>query len=165
MTDYQKKIDAIVEEALTEKTFSLEVVQKIKALKDDLADLQEANNKWREDFNDQKITLGKETSERLRLEERVEKLQQDIEGWESREDNLIKREISQSLLDLRANMNEQFYHELKDLVGIIFKNPVTIKQVNKQEATPNTTLPQYPGQMLPPVNISTLTDTERISTE
>lgn len=156
--DYKEKIDKIVEEALSDKTFSLEVVQRIKQLKDDLESLEAEKEKLTEklelsdkNYHEVKALLAKKTEEH-------DVLSQTVEEWEKREEGLIKRETKVELVEQRANMEAASRTEIKELVGLLFKNPVVRKTRLVGHVTPNSTPGSYP-------NISSTNDVEEESTE
>lgn len=142
--DYKDKIDKIVEEALSDKTFSLEVVQRIKQLKDDLEELENKKEELTEklelsdkNYQEVKALLTKKTEEH-------DVLFQTVEEWEKREAGLIKRETKMELVEQRANMEAASRSEIKELVGLLFKNPVVRKTKLVGHVTPSATQGGYP---------------------
>lgn len=57
--DYIKKVNEVIEEALTEKTFNLEIIGKIKDIRDELAKLQESDKTKDEVIRVANIEIGK----------------------------------------------------------------------------------------------------------
>ena len=127
--DYQKKVSDIIELALTEKTFSLEVINKIKQLRDDvisLSNMNEQANKTIEDLRKEKI----ETNNLL------EKATNRLANIETRETELVKKEKEQEKLRYELGFQKQRADEIKSLFDTVFRNPVILRSKMVGHVTP-----------------------------
>lgn len=123
--DYQKKVSEIIELALTEKTFSLEVIDKIKSLRDDVISLSE------------KLEQANKTIEDLRKEKTeinflLNKANEKLSNIDTRETELIKKEKEQEKLRYELSFQQQRANEIKELFSTVFRNPVILKSATKQ---------------------------------
>jgi len=116
MEDYTKKIEEIVTEATTQKTFSLEVLGKIKDLKDGFDYLVKEDEHNREIIENYRITQDKSRMEILKLSE--ENL-----GLKAKEADVIKREKKQDINDLTLKNLEEQRNLILRMFETVFKNP------------------------------------------
>ncbi len=115
--DYKKEIDAIIETALAEKTFNLDIIDEIKKLKDLAVELEEVRadltekntlvSNLRDELADQKSALETSEGELASLREREEKLREK---------------------ELRAEFADTRLADYKEMVGLVFRNPVLKEQ-------------------------------------
>lgn len=116
--NYQEKISTIVEEALTEKTFSLEIITKIKALKDVFESVTNQNVELEKQvtfFQGANATLSTENT----------KVIAQNEAYKSREVELAKKEKEADKKEYELAFQTKRGNEIKELFGIVFKNPTT----------------------------------------
>lgn len=118
--DYNKEINSIIERALTEKTFNLEIIEEIKKLRE-LPEALEVASKQIE-------TLLKEKSE---LTTKVTSLEVNEASVNERELAVATREQELTILELKAEFNKTRADEIKEMFGIVFKNPVLKENVYK----------------------------------
>lgn len=117
MIDYNKQIEAIIEQALTEKTFSLEIIGKIKELRDahiEVVQKLEASEADREGWRNKYSDVS---AENVRLEAKVLEI-------EKREKDLAEREENQKLLQWERDSSIERRNEIKELVMMVFRNPI-----------------------------------------
>lgn len=123
----QKEFEALIEKILTEKTFSLEIIETIKSLKEKAAfcekSLEERDSvvkdlstKLTEARNNEKNALSELNDARMLLEK--------IEEKEAKMDKTIYE------LDFQRNRA----NEIKELFGVVFKNPMVQKTVFENES-------------------------------
>ncbi len=115
--NYVEKIEEILNETLTEKTFNLEIIGKIKTLKDDFQALQETNKKQEDLLTERYRQIEVLTGEKTKLTAKVE-------GFEKREHeiSLKEKELDKNKYELEFQRNRAI--EIKELFGIVFRNPV-----------------------------------------
>ena len=82
---YQEDIQKIIDGALTEKTFSLEIIEKIKALKDKVAALELENKQ----FKDANTSYS---NAHVKLNEEIAALRSKCDSWALRADEISKKE-------------------------------------------------------------------------
>lgn len=128
-TNYENKINSIIEEAVTEKTFSLDIINKIKALRDDFSVISKSYELLKDVHERQSDSYKKITDEYNKLLERVN-------SFEKRESELILREKQLDIQDLKLKHADEKYVITKELFGIVFKNPVVKEQAFKNTSTP-----------------------------
>lgn len=124
MENYKKKIEEILAQTLTEKTFSLEIVDKIKTLKDDFESSQKLIDSLREKslHNEKMIT---------NLEERNTKLQELVNSYTIREKEISDKEKKLEKTNYELQFQTKRGDEIKELFGIVFKNPIVREGVYK----------------------------------
>lgn len=118
--DYQKQIDQIVQEAVTSKTFSLEIIDKIKELKSAFAKAQEdiklkdemivSKSKLLNEFNDEVVRLKKVETE-----------------YNKRKAELVIEEKKAEKLNYELVFQKERANEIKELFSLVFRNPVILK--------------------------------------
>jgi hypothetical protein len=123
MNNTQKNtIQEIIDQALTEKTFSLEIIEKIKSLKDafdkSVLDIETLNKRL--EIND---------NLRLTLEKENITLRNSNESLIAKEKDVITREKELDKNKYELEFQKQRANEIKDILGIVFKNPVLQKSV------------------------------------
>ncbi len=127
--NYQDKISTIVEEALTEKTFSLEIITKIKALKDDF----EAVTKENVNLFALNTDLAKGNAD---LTQKNNQLYVENEEYRKREDALAKKEKEAEKKEYELTFQTKRGDEIKELFGIVFKNPTVQSNVFRNTQKP-----------------------------
>ena len=127
--NYKDKISSIVEEVLTEKTFSLEIVTKIKALKDDFDDLIKVHDEAKRE-----IEFQQKTNKDLR--EVNQTLLSENTAYKAREDELEKKEKAADKVIYELEFQKKRGDEIKELFGIVFKNPVVRESAYKNGSVP-----------------------------
>ena len=114
--DNIKKIEEILDQALTEKTFSLDIINKIKELKDGF----EAASKLTDSLNLQ-LDDTRKTLDATRKDKDVLALK--LNAYENREKDIItkEKELAKNLYEL--DFQKKRADELKELVSLVFRNP------------------------------------------
>lgn len=156
MTDYRKEIEGIIEEATIQKTFSLEAVDRIKKLRDHFANLSESNEKLMTSWEIQEKKLKETEKDRDALKKVLETWEQREEELKKREEEVTKKETRTQLVQQQAESAYRAKEDIKELVALVFRNPVYVKSATRQEVTPGVSYqggPTYP-------QVSTLTDRE-----
>lgn len=127
--DYKSKVDEILEQALTEKTFSLEIVEKIKALRDDFKTVSDKNEELTKSLNDKIVTITSltNTNNSLNLE---------LTAYKYRERAISDAEKKADKINYELVFQTQRANEIKELFGIVFKNPVVRENAYKTISTP-----------------------------
>lgn len=138
--NYQEKISTIVEEALTEKTFSLDIITKIKELKDDFAKLLEENKT----LVNRNIDMGVRNEELSKMNTQL--VNKNIE-YSAREEVLTQKEKEADKKEYELAFQTKRGDEIKELFGIVFKNPTLQTAVYR-----NTQKPVESGSYLNSVN-------------
>ena len=136
MPDYQTAIDQLLQEAVTEKTFTLDIVDKIKRLKDDFA----SATKTIEDLRKEKQEA---CTESLNLQSKVYQLTDQQDGYDKRLADLVEREAQQERLAYELDFQRQRSTEIKELFGIVFRNPVVTRSAIGSSSEPNASTPGY----------------------
>ena len=127
--NYQDKISTIVEEALTEKTFNLEIITKIKALKDDFETVTASNESLKKRVED--LTKGNTA---LTVENN--RLVTENTAYKSREDALATKEKGADKQAYELDFQTKRASEIKELFSIVFKNPVVKEQAFRNGNVP-----------------------------
>lgn len=115
--DYRKKIDEVIDQALTEKTFSLEIIEKIKSLRDgfqtalEKIDILEKNG-----IHDAKIIID--------LRQDKEALTKKVNDFTSREGALAEKEKQQDKSAYELDFQRKRAEEIKELVSLVFRNSI-----------------------------------------
>ena len=117
MEKYQKKIDEVLTQALTEKTFSLEIIEKIKSLKDGF----ESNLKLTDELNNRIDFYVKQITEK---DKTIEEQQVKIKSFMEREDKIIEAEKTANKNKYELEFQKKRADEIKEIMGIVFKNPI-----------------------------------------
>jgi hypothetical protein len=125
--DYQKQIDAILEQALTEKTFNLDVIGKIKELRDGFSKAQEQIKDYIENKKNNEIAYSKLLKEKQEVLLENEKLVSTITEWKKREEELVKREKTASILEVNLQNQTRRADEIKELFGWLIKGPTVVR--------------------------------------
>ena len=127
-----KKIEEIIEIAITEKTFSLDIIDKIKSLKDEFENVQDQLKVAHIKIDDQTRIINDKTEEIEKLRGRITELTEFKNTHEKKAKEYAKTEYELSFQKSRAE-------EIKELFGIVFKNPVVQRSVteNKNSNDPN----------------------------
>ncbi len=136
MSDYQTAIDQILQEAVTEKTFTLDIVDKIKRLKNDFA----LATKKIEDLRKEKQEVYAES---VNLKSEVRQLTDQQDGYDKRLADLVKREAQQERLAYELDFQRQRSTEIKELFGIVFRNPVVTRSAIGSSSEPNPSMSGY----------------------
>lgn len=131
MDTYKEKLDAIVEEVVTEKTFSLEVVNRIKALKDEFEVLQNNHKKSQEDLKEEKKAHRETIEERDILKLALEEFSKQLENMQKREKDVSVRELKQSLVEQRAEFSDRNTQNIYNLAALVFRNPTFVTETQE----------------------------------
>jgi len=153
MDTYKEKLDAIVEEVVTEKTFSLEVVNRIKALKDEFELLQKDHKKVQEDLKEERKVHKETAEERNTLKTALEESTKRLEAWETRAKDIIARETKQTLVEQRAEFADRNTQNIYNLAALVFRNPTFV--TNSQEDTVHVPQINQNGTQTYPITIPT----------
>lgn len=120
--DYKKQIDVILEGALQEKTFSLEAVEKIKELRDKFLETELELKSMCE-------TADARYKENTRLDGVISKLREEIKVFTEKEEQVARYLIEKDKLEYQLEGQRSRADEIKEMFGIVFKNPVMLKSV------------------------------------
>lgn len=115
-----KEIDDIIEKALVDKTFSLEVIEKIKELKErviELDSVKEENKNLKKSLTTAETEIGYKEGA--------------LENWNKREEELKTREAKVTESETKAASAETRLSDYKEMFGIVFRNPVLKETVFK----------------------------------
>lgn len=151
--NYQEKISSIVEEALTEKTFSLEIITKIKQLKDDFDVLVASSEVSKKRI----IELETENKSLHSINDRIT---EENKTWQLRENQIIEAEKVADKKTYELSFQTKRAEEIKELFGIVFKNPVV-----RETAYKNGNIPVANGNGYPTTMSSTESETKTIDKE
>ena len=127
--NYQDKISTIVEEALTEKTFNLEIITKIKALKDDFETVTKEN----EDLEKQ-VTFFQNANDVLSVENT--QVIAENTAYKAREDALATKEKAADKQAYELEFQTKRAVEIRELFGIVFRNPTVQTSVMRNTQKP-----------------------------
>ena len=136
MPNYQTAIDQLLQEAVTEKTFTLDIVDKIKRLKDDFA----SATKTIEDLRKEKQEMYVES---VNLQSEVRRLTNQQDGYDKRLADLVEREARQERLAYELDFQRQRSTEIKELFGIVFRNPVVTRSAIGSSSESNPSMSGY----------------------
>lgn len=117
MEKYQEKIEEVLTQALTEKTFSLEIIEKIKSLKDGF----QANELLLEELHKR---LEFVTKENVELKDNLSKTTDKLNKYIEREETIKTKESNQKKTEYELEFQKARANEIKELMMIVFKNPV-----------------------------------------
>lgn len=144
MEKYQQKIDEVLTQVLTEKTFSLEIIEKIKSLKDGF----EANTELVNEL-DERLKFTTKQNEELRTN--LSDTNSKLDAYIKRESEIKTKEIALDKTNYELDFQKKRADEIKELMMIVFKNPVVRSNVYKSGNAGN----DYTNE-----NISTTTEEE-----
>jgi len=116
MENYKIKIEEVLTQALTEKTFSLEIIEKIKSLKDGFEASQlllKTNTEVIDNLNKQIIILRKD--------------QESLNEYKKRESEIKDKENSLAKKDYELEFQKNRANEIKELMTIVFRNPTILE--------------------------------------
>lgn len=117
MENYKQKIEEVLTQALTEKTFSLEIIEKIKSLKDGF----EASTKLVDELNNRLEFYSKENNE---LKDNLSKTTEKLDKYIKREEVIKDKESALKKTEYELEFQTKRANEIKELMMIVFKNPV-----------------------------------------
>lgn len=129
MSTKREEINKLVDDLIVEKTFSLEIVEKIKKMRDDFLAMEEKEKQTSERNSEL-------TTQNSKLVEENNRLKAHDEGVTNREKVVAEKEAKQALQDLKLEHAVDKHKEMKELLGIVFKNPVV-----RETAYKNTNVP------------------------
>ena len=115
--DYKDQIDQIITQALTDKTFSLEVIEKIRELKINVENLQSQNKEL-----EKSLVATKEA--RDGYQNKLLQTEKTLAEYKEREEAMYKAEKASDKLNYELEFQKQRANEIKELVGLVFRNPV-----------------------------------------
>lgn len=132
MSDTRKLFDEAIEKLLTERTFSLEIVEKVKTLRDRLEAAEARNTELTKklDTLQQNYDLrGKEL--KSANDELILARKRDVE--------LAAREKEADKLKFERDQHVERRQEMLDILGVVFKSPVYRAHTygSRQEAAPS----------------------------
>lgn len=125
----EQEINKILDKAVIEKTFSLEAIDHIKNLRDEWTKTMEINSR----YGDSVKRMGQEIID-LRAENSYLKNYQ--EAVLKREEELLKKERVQEIVILQKEFSDRRANEIKEIFGIVFKNPIVRETVYKNSIVP-----------------------------
>ena len=138
---YRDEIDTIISQAIAEKTFSLEALDRIKSLRDSVEDLESEVSRLRD-------SLSHEVKKASTLAREVGTLDSKLLEKDKQLLDIAEREKKASYLEVRAEFNGRRGDEIKELFLAMMRNPTLMK-------THNTMVPTTQmggGSYLQPVN-------------
>ena len=115
--EYQAKIQSIIEAAMTEQTFSLEIINRIKELNDGFISATKEI-----EVLEKKLQTVLENNGTLNAQ--LCNANTKLRTFEERESKLIEREKSADRLEWERNSATSSKQEIKELVSMVFRNPV-----------------------------------------
>ena len=121
MNEFQQKIEEIVSQAVTEKTFSLEIIEKIRSLKE-TSDAEIKKTEQLTKINDE-IRIRN-----VNLDSEVRELTKKLTDFETRETEIAVKEKQLDRKDYELTFQINRANEIKELFSIVFKNPI-IKEI------------------------------------
>lgn len=119
--DYQKQIAEILDQALTEKSFSLEIIDKIKVLKDGFKESQDTN-----DYLSRRVE-NLETGNK-ELQGTVDNLRDRNKKLEDASAAVDTERKAQEKVKYELEFQKQRANEMKEIVGMVFANPVVFTE-------------------------------------
>ncbi len=131
-----EKLKELIDGLVTEKSLSFEVLEQVRKVKETSDELIKTNTIQGE----QLLEFGKKEKNLL---EEISILSKEISGWKVRESSLIERE--KAVLDieheneiekLKAKHSSDTLKEVKEVVGMVFKNTVLRESVIKTPRFP-----------------------------
>lgn len=111
MTNYNQEIDSIVEKAVTEKTFSLEIVDQIKQLKELPEKLEKAEER-----------ISELTKKNTELTTNNNTLVAKADDVTNRELAVIQVEKKQEITNVENKWKEKMLYEYKEMMSLVFRN-------------------------------------------
>jgi predicted RNase H-like nuclease (RuvC/YqgF family) len=123
MTNYIEEIDSILHKAVTEKTFTLEIVEQIKELRKLPELVTEQNTKI--------LELEKKNSDQHNI---IAKLELDEANIKAREKAVAEKERAIELKEIEFKWKDNLLNEYKNVMTLVFRNQ-TIRQ-NKFGSVP-----------------------------
>ena len=120
-------------QALTEKTFSLEIIDKIKEIRDDLVRMQADFEDYKENHNRLEKSLRDETD---RLRRREEELTKEVTELRAYKEGRVAKDRDQDKTLYELNFQRNRANEMKEILGVIFKNPGVRRTIHKQGNEP-----------------------------
>lgn len=133
--DYQTQIEEVLTQAITEKTFSLEIIEKIKSLKDGF----EANKKLVDSLNERIESL---VTNNKQLSFDLNNARIKLDTYLKREEEILKKEKELDRNNYELQFQKNRANEIKELMMIVFKNPIVRKSTflnNNDYGTSKTT--------------------------
>jgi hypothetical protein len=127
--NYETKINQIIDEAVENKTFSLEIITKIKTLKDDFDVLTEKYDRLEKMYDEKSKAY-----EELYLKNR--QTEDKLEHYINREGELVKRESQNEINDLKLKHEQEKSLLVKEMFNTVFRNPVVRESVYRNKRTP-----------------------------
>jgi septal ring factor EnvC (AmiA/AmiB activator) len=118
--EYQNKIDEVITQVLTEKTFNLEIIEKIKLLKDDFENAKQQITRLAEINSGLYKELDEHKEKCRTLDEEVQEFRKKSAEIDKKERMLEKNQYEIYFQTKRAD-------EIKELFTIVFRNPVVQK--------------------------------------
>lgn len=149
MTDYQKKISEIIEQVLTEKTFNLEIVEKIKRLREDVSFLTSEVER----LNKEKEDLEKRNED---LSQKLADTEESLNSLKSKEKEILKREKNIEKMQYELEFQKARAEEIRQLFEIVFRNPTVLRTRTIEN------LVQTPGNSYPTVHTTKEQEKEEI---
>lgn len=118
--DYKEKIEEVLTQVLTEKTFNIDVIEKIKSLKDGF----ESSTKLVDEL---KSRLDFITKENTQLNQKNGELHIKLDTYIQRENDISDKEKNLAKTNYELEFQKKRADEIKELMMIVFKNPVVRK--------------------------------------
>lgn len=113
--NYTQQIEEIIQSAMTEKTFSLEIIGRIKDLKDGF----DVATKKIEELED---TITRKEQIYFDLLARHDDDVETLKTYQEREKTLCERESKMERMEYVSEYQEKRANEIKELFGIVFRN-------------------------------------------
>lgn len=126
---YQDDIQKILDQALTEKTFSLDVIDRIKALRDSCVSLEDVNKKATERI----AWLEKESAE---WKTKYDAANGVAAEWSKRSVEVMNREKVADLKEQELKFQTSRGNEIKEMFMHVFRNPTVYRSRSVGHAIP-----------------------------
>ena len=118
--DYIEKINEVIESALTERTFSLEIIQKIKEIREELAEFRETDKDQRERIASQIVS--------------IDSLNAELSDFKAKETELKLMEVDllkRGRIIFEKETRAEFQKEKADLIERLFNTVFRNAEIRK----------------------------------
>lgn len=127
--DYQVKIDEILTQAVTEKTFSLEIIEKIKSLRDAVNVMEVQSKLDKKTTDDLNKTL-------MDVRGNYSDISIKLEAYKKRETELATKEKVAERQDYALQFQKARADEIKEMFMHVFRNPTIVRSASHNRNTP-----------------------------
>ena len=141
--DFNTQIDAIINQAVAEKTFSLEVINQIKELKEDFESAQKDVENLQKKLDKKIEEIDKLNSERAEAAENITKLQTKIDEFEANIKAIEERERKVEKVEWDACFQKQRADEIKQIFEFTLRSPMIRRSISESAQVPVSTRDGY----------------------